>query len=323
MTGDLTFLLDNSGYSEGELSAVKKLKRYHSEGERAFQIMADFAPVFIWIAEAGNIQRFYFNKVWLDYRGNPLAEEAGDGWLEGIHPDDYDSLLSSCAEASAERKTYKVEYRLRRKDGVFRWVLETGVPFFYPDDNLYGFVGSCVGIGEQKELEGQLFKMAHYDVLTGSANRSFFMNRLEHAISAALRYKTMFALLYIDLDGFKAVNDRYGHKAGDMILIEAAKRLTSCSRESDTTARVGGDEFTVILTRINEEKDALLAAEKIVEAIAKPFVIFDRICHISASVGIGIFPNDALDADTLIKKADMDMYLKKGRKLDICDSLRR
>jgi diguanylate cyclase (GGDEF)-like protein len=193
--------------------------------------------------------------------------------------------------------------------------LETGVPFYYPEDELYGFVGSCVGIGEQKELESRLYNMAHYDVLTGIANRSFFKNRLEHAISSALRYKTMFALLYIDLDGFKAVNDQYGHKAGDLLLIETAKRLNSCVRESDTTARMGGDEFTVILTRISEEKDALTAADKIAGEIAKPFVIFDQKCFVEASIGIGIFPQDAPDAETLLKKADMDMYLKKGRRL--------
>lgn len=316
MTRDLTFLLENnSGYSENEFMANKSLTRYYNEGARAFQIMADFAPVFIWIGEVDNVQRFYFNKVWLDYRGCSLAEEAADGWLRGVHPDDYEALLSACSEASRERKTYKAEYRLRRKDGVFRWVLETGVPFFYPDDQLYGFVGSCVGIGEQKELEGQLYKMAHYDILTGLANRFFFMDRLNHTISAALRYKTMFALLYIDLDGFKAVNDRYGHKTGDMLLIEAAKRLGCTVRESDTTARMGGDEFTVILTRINTEKDALLTAEKIAEEFAKPFFISGRKCNVSASIGVGIFPNDATDPETLIKKADMDMYLKKGKSL--------
>lgn len=315
MIGDITFP-GSISEAEREFSAVRSLARYYDEGARAFQIMADFAPVFIWIAEADNRRRFYFNKVWLDYTGNPLAEEAGDGWLEGVHPDDYQALLSSCSEASAERKPYKAEYRLRRKDGVFRWVLETGVPFFYPEERLYGFVGSCVGIGEQKELESQLFRMAHYDILTGIANRSFFDSRLEHEISVALRYKARFALLYIDLNGFKAVNDRYGHKAGDLLLIETAKRIAGCIRESDITARIGGDEFTVILTRIKDEKDALAAADKIAAEIARPFAVSDRQCHVEASIGIGIFPDDALDAETLMKKADMDMYTKKGGKRD-------
>ena len=320
MTGDVTFALSKSEYAERELSSIIRLMPHRSEVERAFHIMADFAPVFIWIAEAGNIKRFYFNKVWLDYRGRSVAEEAEEGWLEGIHPDDYDAFLAECSEACLERKQYKVQYRFRRKDGVFRWVLETGVPYWRPDGELDGFVGSCVGIGEQKELESQLFKMAHYDILTGIANRSLFVNRLEHAISMSLRYKTMFALLYIDLDGFKAVNDQYGHKAGDTVLVETAQRLNYCVRQSDTTARMGGDEFTVILSRINEEDDALSAARKIAEEIAKPFVIFDRKCYVTASIGIGIFPNDAVDAETLMKKADMDMYRRKGNRRDICRS---
>ncbi len=297
-----------------------RLMPNHNEVERAFHIMADFAPVFIWIAEAGNIKRFYFNKVWLDYRGRSRAEEAEEGWLEGIHPDDYQAFRAECSEACLERRPYKVQYRFRRKDGVFRWVLETGVPYGRPDGELDGFVGSCVGIGEQKELEDQLFKMAHYDILTGIANRSLFINRLEHAISMSLRYKTMFALLYIDLDGFKGVNDQYGHKAGDILLVETARRLDYCVRESDTTARIGGDEFTVILSRINGEEDAFSAARKIAEEIAKPFVIFDRTCSVAASIGIGIFPSDAFDAETLMKKADMDMYRRKGSRQDMCRS---
>jgi len=320
MTGDVTFPFSKTEYAERELSSMIRLMPHHSEVERAFHIMVDFAPVFIWIAEAGNIKRFYFNKVWLDYRGRSRAEEAEEGWLEGIHPDDYQAFRAECSEACLERRPYKVQYRFRRKDGIFRWVLETGVPYGRPDGELDGFVGSCVGIGEQKELEDQLFKMAHYDILTGIANRSLFINRLEHAISMSLRYKTMFALLYIDLDGFKAVNDQYGHKAGDILLVETARRLNYCVRESDTTARIGGDEFTVILSRINGEEDASSAARKIAEEIAKPFVIFDRTCSVTASIGIGIFPSDAFDAETLMKKADMDMYRRKGNRQDICRS---
>ncbi len=312
MTGEMTYPFGKSEYAEKELSSMIRLMPNHGELERAFHIMADFAPVFLWIAEAGNIKRFYFNKVWLDFRGRSIGEEAEEGWLEGIHPDDYDAFLAECSEACLEKKPYKVQYRFRRKDGIFRWVLETGVPFWRPDGELDGFVGSCVGIGEQKELEDQLFKMAHYDILTGIANRTLFVDRLDHAISMSLRYKTMFALLYLDLDGFKAVNDQYGHKAGDILLVETAQRLNYCVRESDTTARMGGDEFTVILSRINGEDDAISVARKIAEEIAKPFVISDRKCHVTASIGIAIFPNDAVDSEALMKKADMDMYRKKG-----------
>ena len=313
----MTYELRKSEFAERELSDMIRLMPHPSEVERAFHLMVDFAPVFIWVADADNIKRYYFNKVWLDFRGRSLAEEAEEGWLEGIHPEDYHAFRAECSEACLERRPYKVEYRFERKDGVFRWVLETGVPFFRPDGELDGFVGSCVGIGEQKELEYQLFKMAHYDILTGIANRSLFLNRLEHAISMSLRYKTMFALLYLDLDGFKTVNDQYGHKAGDLLLIETAKRLNCCVRQSDTTARMGGDEFTIILSRINEEGDALSVAQKIAEEIAKPFVIFDHECCVTASIGIGIFPKDAVDAATLMKKADMDMYRKKGKRQDL------
>ena len=317
MAGYTKYLGEEADCAERELFDMIGLMQPFSHGEQLLRIMADLAPVFMWAAEDTCSERFYFNKVWLDYRGGSLAEEAGEGWMEGMHPYDYESFRAECSAACRQKKPYRVEYRLRRNDGAYRWVLETGVPVVNPDDGSHCFIGSCVGINEQKELEGQLFKMAHYDALTGLANRSLFMNRLEHSISIAARYKTMFALLYIDLDGFKAVNDRYGHKAGDILLIETAKRLNYCVRESDTTARMGGDEFTVILSRINGEDDALLVAEKIAEEIAKPFVIFDRKCRVTASVGVGIFPKDAVDAETLLKQADMDMYCKKGSRQDI------
>src|SRR5208337_4538643 len=104
-------------------------------------------------------------------------------------------------------------------------------------------------------------------------------------------------------------------------LVETAKRLNYCVRDSDTTSRMGGDEFTVILSRINGQDDALSVARKIAEEIAKPFVISDRTCHVTASIGIAIFPNDAVDAETLMKKADMDMYRKKGSRQDMSGSV--
>jgi len=298
---------------ERELSDLRSHSRNYAVGAAAFQLMADFAPVFIWSAESNNIERYYFNKVWLDYRGRSLEEEAGKGWLEGMHKDDYKAFHYVCSRACSERKHYKIEYRIRRHDGVFRWVLETGVPHYTAEDEFAGYIGSCVGISEQKELEEKLFKMAHYDILTGIPNRGLFIDRLKQAISNARRYKTKIALLYIDLDRFKAVNDGYGHKVGDLLLVETAKRINACIREADTAARMGGDEFTVIVTNIYKKKDALSVADKITAEISRPFVILDNECKVGVSIGIVVFPDDAVDAETLLKKADVNMYLKKGR----------
>ncbi|MBF0328892.1 MAG: sensor domain-containing diguanylate cyclase [Nitrospirae bacterium] len=296
---------------EKDLSNLKNNWSDYGLSAEAFQLMADFAPVFIWASKSNNIERCYFNKVWLDYRGRSFSEEQGRGWLEGMHKDDYKAFRAVCSGAYSEKKPYKIEYRIKRNDDVFRWVLETGVPHYSAENKFAGYIGSCVGISEQKELEEKLFKMAHYDILTGIPNRGLFMDRLNHAISNAKRYKTKIALLYIDLDRFKSVNDGYGHKVGDMLLVEAAGRINSCVRESDTVARMGGDEFTVILPNIHRKKDVLPVVDKIVKKISRPFVILNNECSIGASVGIGFYPDDAVDPDSLIKKADANMYRKK------------
>ncbi|MBF0539732.1 MAG: PAS domain S-box protein, partial [Nitrospirae bacterium] len=147
-----------------------EIEAYLVESESRFRIMADSAPVFIWMSEA-DTGRNYFNKVWLDYTGKSLSEEANDGWLKGVHPEDYQKCRDICNAAHQQRQRFRLEYRLRRHDGVYRWILDTGNPRFTKDDRFIGFIGSCIGITERKEAEEKLKYIAHFDVLTGLPNR--------------------------------------------------------------------------------------------------------------------------------------------------------
>tara|TARA_R110002020_G_scaffold114198_1_gene262625 strand:+ start:2240 stop:3595 length:1356 start_codon:yes stop_codon:yes gene_type:complete len=166
-------------------------------------------------------------------------------------------------------------------------------------------------ITEQALAEEKIWHNAHHDLLTGLPNRRLFLDRLDQEIKHAKRHGKPISLLFMDLDGFKQVNDSLGHEAGDRLLSEVAERLNGCVRESDTVARLGGDEFTVILTGAEQRKDVERVAQNIVEALAMPFPIEPRPVHISVSIGISCYPQAASTPDALLEAADQAMYRAK------------
>lgn len=181
-------------------------------------------------------------------------------------------------------------------------------------------------ISERKSLEDQLDHLAHYDVLTGLPNRALLQDRLEQAIAGAERYRQHFALLFIDLDGFKEVNDSHSHAAGDSLLQQAGRRLRAELRNVDTAARLGGDEFVVILTDIKQRDAVALVAEKILKSLSAPYDLGELAnapVSVSASIGVSIFPNDELVANELLRSADEAMYRAKrdgkGRVVFFCN----
>lgn len=173
------------------------------------------------------------------------------------------------------------------------------------------FVGILRDITERKQTEQKIAHMAHHDFLTGLPNRVSFMNALEHSIRLAKRHHQKVAVLFLDLDGFKQVNDTLGHDVGDLLLQSVAKRLKEVIRDSDTTARVGGDEFTFVLNDIGSAESATLVAKKIINVLSEPFELQGHQCRIGGSVGISIFPDDSENLEQLIKQSDEAMYLAK------------
>lgn len=165
---------------------------------------------------------------------------------------------------------------------------------------------------EQRQLAERLAHQAHHDALTGLPNRVLIADRLEHALNRTMRYGGKIGLLYIDLDRFKHINDSLGHHIGDQLLKEVAERLESCTRKSDTLARMGGDEFMVVLADIRERGDAARTAQRILDTMEKPFILQGRELHIGASIGISISPDDGRDATTLQRNADIAMYHAKN-----------
>ncbi len=176
---------------------------------------------------------------------------------------------------------------------------------------ILGLVTTCEDITVKKNTENKIYNLAYFDVLTGLPNRSMFQDRLEHAIAHAQREKSKFCLLFLDLDNFKDVNDTYGHRLGDRLLHRVANRLSENLRESDTLARVGGDEFVLIVSSVYDQENASSAARRVMALFEMPFDIDGKMIYSSASVGIAMYPDDGLDNETLTKCADNAMYQAK------------
>lgn len=201
----------------------------------------------------------------------------------------------------------------RRKDGAIYPQQLSMSAIIDTDGNTSHYVAVFNDITQRKADEANLERLAFYDPLTGAPNRLLFLERLDQTIKENRRHKTASALLFLDLDHFKQVNDTHGHEIGDLLLQEATQRLQALVREEDTVSRLGGDEFTLILPHASTHQDAERVAGEIIESMTKPFHFNGIECHIGASIGIAFHPFHADDMDTLIKRADMAMYVaKKG-----------
>jgi diguanylate cyclase (GGDEF)-like protein len=163
----------------------------------------------------------------------------------------------------------------------------------------------------RKREERELYDLATHDALTGLPNRYFFSERFRHAMVRAKRAASLVALLYLDLDGFKPVNDALGHRCGDRLLQAVSRRLKRSVREVDTVARLGGDEFAVILEQLSRPRDAATTAKKLLHALARPYQLEGHRAKLTASIGITIYPIDGGDVETLLKRADGAMYRAK------------
>jgi diguanylate cyclase (GGDEF)-like protein/PAS domain S-box-containing protein len=229
-----------------------------------------------------------------------------------VHPQDI-ALVRKALHALRDRpgQAVTIECRLAHADGS--WVqTEATVSNLVEDPSIEGFVWNTRDITERKALEVELIDQAFHDSLTGLANRALFQDRLEHAVSRARRDGRPLAVLFLDLDGFKTVNDSLGHVAGDMLLCEAADRLRKCVRPGDTVARFGGDEFALLLDEWGDDALAVEVAERALEQIREPFRVLGQDVFVDSSIGIAFTSLYADGADELLRNADLAMYAAKG-----------
>ncbi|MGZ5076477.1 MAG: EAL domain-containing protein [Methylobacter sp.] len=426
---------DGSVLWHGFITDVTERKRATAsllESEARFRTMADSAPVLIWIARPDKFFH-YFNKGWLEFTGRTMEEEIGNGWIANVHPEDFQRCFETYVTSFDVRNEFSMEYRLRRADGEYCWLLNRGVPLYDEQETFLGYIGSCIDITsrklaetdlriastafesqeamaitdnqqvilrvnqafvrvtgysveeavgktpallksgrqddqfyqamweslsrdghwqgeiwnrrkngeiypewlnitavtdergqvtnyvasfsditERKMAENEIQHLAFHDSLTQLPNRRLLLERLKHGIDVERREGKQLALLMLDLDRFKAVNDSLGHQAGDELLQQVANKIIRRLRDVDMVARLGGDEFIVLLEDITHPDDAARIAEEIIADLSKPFRLSQSDdVQIGASIGISLYPQHADSAEMLLDHADAALYHAK------------
>jgi len=306
---------------------LQRVRRQLAEHDELFQLITENAADMIAVVDsAGN--RLYNSPAYSKVLGYSEEDLSTTSAVDQIHPSDRERVLQAAAKARASGRGQRLEYRMRHKNGDWRILESTASPIQNTNGKLERLVIVNRDITERKRAEEMLEHRALHDLLTELPNRALFVDRLQHSLIRARRHSDYkFVVLFIDIDGFKVLNDSLGHSAGDELLIQVAKRLTACFRETDTVsrsattmnptisndslARLGGDEFTVLLDDVSEPSDAIRVARRILDKVALPFTISGQQVVISASIGIGASSNTYEGAEDMLRDAEIAMYRAK------------
>lgn len=276
------------------------------------RMAAEMAGLGFWEWDLDN-DRVYFSPEWkkqLGYERRELRDQI-DEWRSRLHPHEQlqvEQQLRSFAENPTP--DFEIEYRLRHRNGQYRWLAARCMRL---DDHRRRIAITHIDVTNKRTAEEQLRYVAGHDGLTGLPNRRLLYEFAEHMVASARRAHTRLAVLFIDLDDFKPVNDTYGHHMGDRVLREAAQRISLSLRGGDLVGRIGGDEFVAVLAKIDSDKDVAAAAMHTLESLRRPYHLDALDLQVPASVGVSVFPRDGLCIETLIEHADAAMYHAKAK----------
>ncbi|SNX52733.1 GGDEF and EAL domain-containing protein [Thermoanaerobacterium sp. RBIITD] len=256
----------------------------------------------------------YISERWKDIIGfdTEVVNNYCKTWAKFIHPRDVKTVINSL-NRHLEKKSpfYSCEYRVKTKDGKYIWILSRGKALWDEDGRAIRMAGSHTDITERKQMESKLEYMAFYDTLTNLPRRDVFMDKLKDAMADARSNGKKFAVLFIDLDNFKSINDSLGHHIGDKLLKKVAKKLKACLRETDMVSRVGGDEFVILLTDISSIDDTNKVANRILELFNLPIKLNNHELYVTISMGIAIYPDHGKSERAILENADIAMYRAK------------
>lgn len=302
--GDLVDLFNGLlGTIEEENSSLKT-------SEERFRKLTALSPVGIFQVDTSQKLQ-YVNQRWRDIHGLLKDDPTLQEWFELVHPADLVLVQQAWNRLVCEQESIALELRLATREGGHTWIHLLAGALHDRNGELLGYLGAISDISELKAAQIQMENLAFYDPLTGLANRRLFKNRLEKAVKSVMRSGSSMALMFLDMDQFKRINDTLGHDAGDILLKEVASRLNATVRENDTVSRIGGDEFTILLTDVHQTADVLIVAEKLLHSLAKPIRIKGQDIVTTVSIGITMTPEDSSDVNTLMKNADLAMYRAK------------
>lgn len=310
---DITFMLDNFDKETQRKNAEKTVLEQNNFLQAIFDSEPECVKV---IAPQGNLLQM--NRAGLEMlEVATVAEVNAIGLFEFIAPEFRNTFLDFHRHVCAGHSGH-FEFRLKGRRGTERWLETHATPLRNADDQVIAHLGITRDVTEKKRFDQLIWQKANFDQLTGLPNRNMFQDRLQQELKKASRSGEMLAVLFIDLDRFKEVNDTLGHQIGDDLLVEVAQRIESCVRASDTVARLGGDEFMVLVSGLTDAEPVDVIADKINRTLAEPFLLGDRqsASHISASIGITLYPNDGDNVDQLLRNADQAMYVAKARGRD-------
>jgi diguanylate cyclase (GGDEF)-like protein/PAS domain S-box-containing protein len=282
--------------------------------ERFRSLVRNASDVILVLRDTGHIA--YESPAVEKVLGHVADDRVGRHVFDELHPDDLPRARRLLAEVQAVHGAEaEFDVRARHADGAWRFLEGTGKNLLH-DPAVRGIVINYRDATGRRQLEDQLRHQAFHDVLTGLANRALLRDRLEHALSAAVRHDRHLAVLFLDLDDFKAINDSLGHTAGDELLAAVGHRLGELLRAGDTAARIGGDEFAVLLEETAGADDAREVGHRILEGLRAPFLLGGQKVHVHASIGVALRSPDSKTADDLLRDADVAMYVAKRRGKD-------
>jgi diguanylate cyclase (GGDEF)-like protein/PAS domain S-box-containing protein len=294
-----------------DVTGYKETERALEASEARFRVLTESSLDLISVVDAEGAL-LYQSPALRRLLGYEPTETHGRNVIDMVHPDDREAARAAFRRVIETRHSSEpVEFRLRHRNGLWRTFESLGTNCL-DNPHIHGLVFNSRDVTDRKVIQQRIQHLAYHDNLTGLPNRGLLQDRLAHSIARAERANRKVAVLFVDLDNFKNINDTLGHDVGDELLRQVSRRLSECVRLEDTIARQGGDEFIVLLDSLPDGRGASVVAQKVLNALRQPFSLGGTEQHVSGSVGIALYPDDGRDPQTLMKSADTAMFHGKG-----------